>query len=154
MLRALAASQDLLVEGQWRGTVLDDLLRQQLAPFAERGVGFEMNGPRVMLSASAAQTLGLALHELATNATKYGAWSSPGGNVAISWDMATGEQPKLHLLWAESGGPPVEVPLRKGFGHIVFEHMVEQSAQGEVKIDYNPAGLRWSVSLPIDNISE
>ena len=153
-LRALAASQDLLVQGGWHGAAIEELLKQQLAPFADRGVGFELNGPQVMLSASVAQTLGLALHELATNATKYGAWSLPEGSVAIRWEVAAGEKPRLHLGWTESGGPPVEVPLRKGFGHVVFEHMVEQSARGEVKIDYDPAGLRWSVSLPIDTISE
>lgn len=149
-LLALAGSQDLLVHGQQRSADLNDLVRQQLAPFAERGVGFELNGPQVRVEATAAQTLGLALHELATNATKYGAWSSPGGNVAISWEVSCGDQPRLGLVWAESGGPPVKVPLRKGFGHIVFEHMVGQSAQGQVKIDYHPDGLRWSVSLPIE----
>jgi PAS domain S-box-containing protein len=153
-LRALAASHDLLVEGGWHGAEVEELVKQQLAPFAERGVGFELSGPRVVLSASVAQTLGLALHELATNATKYGAWSLPQGNVAIRWDVAAGQKPRLHLSWAESGGPLVEMPLRKGFGHVVFEYMVEQSAQGEVKIDYDPAGLRWNVSLPTDAIAE
>lgn len=152
-LRALAASHDLLVEGGWQGASIEELIKQQLAPFAESGVGFKLSGPRVVLPASVAQTLGLALHELATNATKYGAWSLPEGRVAIRWDVAAQEQPRLHLDWTENGGPLVEVPLRKGFGHVVFEHMVEQSARGEVKIDYDPAGLRWSVSLPIDAIS-
>jgi len=80
-LRALAASQDLLVQGGRHGAAIEELLKQQLAPFADRGVGFELNGPQVMLSASVAQTLGLALHELAINATKYGAWSLPEGSV-------------------------------------------------------------------------
>jgi two-component sensor histidine kinase len=107
-----------------------------------------------VLSASTTQTLGLALHELATNATKYGAWASPSGRVDIRWEFEKSQPATLRLNWAETGGPRVDAPLHKGFGHIVFENMVEQSAHGEVEIDYNPAGLRWSVSLPIDPIAQ
>jgi two-component sensor histidine kinase len=82
-LRALAASRDLLVEGRSGGAQLDHLVRQQLAAFAENGAGFEMGGPAVTISARVTQTLGLALHELATNAAKYGAWSKQGGSVDI-----------------------------------------------------------------------
>jgi two-component sensor histidine kinase len=148
-LRALAASQDLLVRGQWDGAKLDQLIREQLAAFAELGVGFDMTGPTVTISASLTQTLGLALHELATNAAKYGAWSKPGGTVDIRWHISEQTGGKLHLSWMERGGPPVRAPARKGFGHIVFEQMVAASADGDVSIEYQPAGLRWSLSIPL-----
>jgi two-component sensor histidine kinase len=113
-----------------------------------------MAGPTVRVPASVTQTLGLALHELATNAAKYGAWSRPGGKVSVSWNISQDAERKLHVVWAEHGGPPVAVPVRKGFGHIVFEQMVAQSADGDVSIDYSPIGLRWSLSLPIDRVAD
>jgi PAS domain S-box-containing protein len=148
-LRALAASQDLLIHGRSGGASLDELVRQQLGAFAESGTGFEMAGPTVTVPASVTQTLGLALHELATNAAKYGAWSTPGGRVTVNWSVSEHPERKLHLAWAEHGGPAVAAPVRKGFGHVVFEQMVAQAADGNVTIDYSPTGLRWSLSLPI-----
>jgi PAS domain S-box-containing protein len=153
-LRALAASQDLLIQGLSGGALLEQLVRQQLRAFAESGTGFEMTGPPVTLPASVTQTLGLALHELATNAAKYGAWSVSAGKVDVRWTVSEDAERKLHLTWTEHGGPPVEKPARKGFGHIVFEQMVAQSVDGDVTIEYRPTGLRWSLSLPIGPISE
>ncbi|HET9396964.1 MAG TPA: PAS domain-containing protein, partial [Nitrospiraceae bacterium] len=106
-IRALAASQDLLIHGRSGGARLDELVRQQLGTFAENGTGFEMAGPTVRVPASVTQTLGLALHELATNAAKYGAWSRPGGKVSVSWNISQDAERKLHVVWAEHGGPPV-----------------------------------------------
>lgn len=153
-LRALAASHDLLIEGGWRGADLQHLVGQQLSAFAEHGVGYEAVGPTIRVAPSVAQTLGLALHELATNAAKHGAWSAPGGTVSIQWHVSGCGERRLHLAWIESGGPPVAVPDRKGFGHVVFEQMVAHSAQGKVTVDYRPSGLHWSVSLPIDDGSK
>jgi PAS domain S-box-containing protein len=153
-LQGLAASLDLLVHENWRGAPLADLARQQLAPFAEAGTSrLALSGPNVVLTASAAQTIGLALHELATNAIKYGAWSAPAGKVSVDWafDDKVGV-PQLRLCWIESGGPPVERPTRKGFGHVVIENMVAQSVDGEVDADYNPTGMRWTLSIPIGNL--
>jgi two-component sensor histidine kinase len=87
-----------------------------------------MDGPNVTLTAPAAQTIGMALHELATNATKYGAWSVASGKVLIGWTIDP-EATAMHLDWIESGGPPVVAPARKGFGHIVLENMVSQSVR-------------------------
>jgi len=154
-LQGLAASHDLLVHENWRGAPLADLARQQLAPFAEEGsYRLASSGPDVVLTASAAQTVGLALHELATNAIKYGAWSVPAGQVTLEWafDDKAG-QPQLRLRWIERGGPPVERPTRKGFGHVVIENMVAQSVDGEVHVDYNPKGMRWTLSIPIGNLA-
>ena len=153
-LQGLAASHDLLVHENWRGAPLAGLARQQLAPFAEEGsYRLALSGPDVVLTASAAQTIGLALHELATNAIKYGAWSVPAGQVTLEWafDDQAG-QPQLRLRWIESGGPPVTPPTRKGFGHVVIKNMVAQSVDGEVHADYDPAGMRWTLSIPAGNL--
>jgi PAS domain S-box-containing protein len=152
-LRGLAASHDLLVEADWRGARLHDLIRQQLAPFAEIGARLQLDGPSVTLTATAAQTIGMALHELATNATKYGAWSVASGRVVIAWAIEP-EATAMHLDWIETGGPLVIAPARKGFGHIVLENIVTQSVHGEVHIKYEPAGLQWHLSLPTENLTD
>lgn len=152
-LRALAASQDLLIQGQSGGAQLDELVRRQLAAFGDSGAGFQIHGPNVMISASVTQMLGLALHELATNAAKYGAWSTPGGSVDIRWHFCDDTKRTLHLAWTEHGGPAVQIPRQKGFGHVVFEHMVGQASNGEVSIDYRPSGLHWSLALPIATLA-
>ncbi len=152
-LRGLAASHDLLVEADWRGARLHDLIRQQLAPFAEIGARLQLDGPSVTLTATAAQAIGMALHELATNATKYGAWSVASGRVVIAWTIEP-EATAMHLDWIETGGPLVIAPARKGFGHIVLENIVTKSVHGEVHIKYEPAGLQWHLSLPTENLTD
>jgi two-component sensor histidine kinase len=154
-LRGLAASHDLLVNQDWRGVPLAHLVREQTAFFT--GVDdarLEIEGPDVMLAAAVTQTLGLALHELATNAIKYGAWSLPGGKVRVSWDLQrqAGGPAQLRLTWAESGGPPVSPPERNGFGRIVIEDMVAQSTRGEVSTEYAPGGLRWTLSMSTEHV--
>lgn len=152
-LRSLAASHDLLVTKNWQGAPLRELVREQLAAFAERGARLDLDGPDIVLSAAAAQTIGMALHELATNATKYGSWSVPGGRVAIEWQIERGDEPMLRLAWVESGGPPVRPPVRKGFGHVVFEQMVAQQLGGEVQADYARAGLCWKLTMPLASVA-
>ena len=151
-LRGIAASHDLLVEEKWRGARMSDLVREQLASFAELGSRLSIDGPDVVLTAPAAQTIGLALHELATNATKYGAWSVPAGKVSVNWAFDRTLPQMLRLKWVENGGPRVSKPIRRGFGHVVFEDMVAQSVDGEVHTNYPHEGLQWSVSLPIANV--
>ena len=149
-LRGLAASHDLLVHEDWRGATLSDLITQQLAPFAEVGARLAIAGPHVMLKAEAAQPIGLALHELATNAMKYGAWSVPSGRVEVS--LSPAESGAVQLSWLESNGPQVTVPDKKGFGHVVIENMITQSVGGEVTLDYRQAGLSWTLTIPARNL--
>jgi PAS domain S-box-containing protein len=155
-LRGLAASHDILVDQAWHGAPLADLVCLQLAPFVEDDnsrVG--LAGPEVVVTTHAAQAIGLALHELATNAAKYGALSTPGGRIEVSWMFAEhdGEPRCLRLSWIEQGGPPVAPPSSKGFGHIVVERMVASSLGGSVVMDFAPEGLRWTLSIPAaDNI--
>lgn len=154
-LQGIAASQDLLVQENWRGAHLAELVRQQLAPYAEAGgARLSINGPDVVLTSGATQAIGLALTELATNAIKHGAWCVPDGAVTVEWTYqgaGTGAS-SLRLSWLEAGGPPVTPPTRKGFGHVVIESMAAQSTGGEVTIDFDPKGMRWSLEMPATNI--
>ena len=154
-LQGLAASHDLLVLQDWQGASLADLVRDQLAPFTEAGSEhMTVSGPDIMLKPEAAEAIGLALHELATNAVKYGALSVPGGHVTISWAFGDqGTAPRQFLVnWLEQGGPIVTPPSHTGFGHIVFERLVTKSLNGSVAIDFAPAGLSWKLSIPTPNI--
>lgn len=151
-LHGLAASHDLLVMQNWKGASLANLIRNQLAPFAEMGnEGIRTSGPDIYLSPKITETLGLALHELATNAVKYGALSVPNGKIDISWniDNPGGAKPELlRLAWLERNGPPVTPPDRKGFGHTVFERIVAKSLNGKIDIHFAPEGLDWRLSIP------
>jgi PAS domain S-box-containing protein len=154
-LQGLAASHDVLVSKNWQGAPLADLVRRQLAPFAEiQGSRIELEGPEIVVTAEAAQALGLAIHELATNAIKYGALSVPAGKISVSWALQgdAGASRPLLLNWAEQGGPPVSPPQRKGFGHVVIGEMVERSLHGKVAMEFAVAGLHWSVSIPPTNL--
>ena len=154
-LQGLAASHDVLVSKNWQGAPLAELVRQQLAPFAGiESSRLELAGPDVIVTAEAAQALGLAIHELATNAIKYGALSLPAGKVSVSWafDGEAGASRPLLLNWVEQGGPQVTPPQRKGFGHVVIGEMVERSLQGKVAMEFAAEGLNWSVSIPATNL--
>jgi two-component sensor histidine kinase len=154
-LQGLAASHDVLVRENWHGAPLASLVRQQLAPFVEiQSSRFELAGPDVVVTAEAAQAIGLAIHELATNAIKYGALSEPSGRVEVSWmfDGNSGAPGPLLLNWTEQGGPPVSPPSRKGFGHVVIGEMVERALNGKVAVDFAHQGLKWSVSIPATNV--
>lgn len=149
-LQGLAASHDVLISRNWQGAPVADLVRQQLLPFVEiKSARCEIGGPDVVLTAEAAQAIGLAIHELATNAIKYGALSEHGGKVRISWTF-DGEPAATHLSlkWIEQDGPPVSPPLRRGFGHVVIGEMVERSLNGKVAIDFAPEGMNWRASIP------
>ncbi|MGB6537649.1 MAG: HWE histidine kinase domain-containing protein [Xanthobacteraceae bacterium] len=149
-LRGLAASNTLLASGDWRGSSLSTLIELQLAPFIDLpNPRIHIHGPNVDLTAEAAQAIGLALHELATNAVKHGALSVPEGGLAITWeaDQARGAG-GLKLDWRERGGPLVTVPIRTGFGHMVMKAIIEQTVRGTVELDFAREGLHWSLQAP------
>jgi two-component sensor histidine kinase len=150
-LQGLAASHDVLVRNSWQGAPLAALMRQHLLPFADaKSSRLELVGPDITVTAEAAQAIGLALHELATNAIKYGALSVPAGKVKMSWildDTADGPR-QLLLSWIEQGGPPVAAPSRIGFGHLVIDDMIARSLDGKVALEFAPLGLKWSVVIP------
>ena len=135
-IQALSANQDLLVRNKWNGVDIEDLVRAQLALFADLiGSRIAVHGPTLRLRAASAQAIGLAFHELATNAGKYGALSTDTGHVDISWGT---DGDTFIMSWTERGGPPVSAPNRRGFGTIVMKAMTERSVNGTVELDYRP----------------
>ena len=149
-IQAIAVSNELLVSENWTRANLGDLVRGQLSAFAEPGPRLVLAGPDVFLTPSAAQNLGLALHELATNAVKHGAWSVPTGKVTVAWIMPDDAQ-QCELSWRESGGPPVTPPSSLGFGSTVIDSLVAQSLNGTVTISYDPEGFSWKLNFPCAN---
>ncbi len=155
-LRALAANQDLLVTSGWRGVALDRLVAAILSHFEDLiGRRIVLDGPPVAVNAGAAQALALALHELATNAGKYGALSGGEGTVAIRWGIERSEgDGRFRIEWTERGGPPVAPPARRGFGTTVIGRMSRLALDAEVEVDHAPEGLRWRLSCPAARVLE
>jgi PAS domain S-box-containing protein len=149
-LQALARSHDLLVEEGWHGAALEELVRSQLGHYLDRdGSQVGIEGPWVVLRPEAAQSLGLALHELATNAAKYGALSVPSGQVSIRWTLKPdGQTPGLDIAWVETGGPAVAKPERRGFGTLVIERNLAGALDAEVEMAYAPEGVRCRIVIP------
>lgn len=154
-IQSLAAGQDLLVKSQWKGVPLDDLVTAQLGHFKDLiGDRIVLAGPAVLLSATTAQTIGMALHELATNASKYGALSTDQGRVDIAWQSVagSGSARRFVMTWTESGGPPVSAPQRRGFGSTVTEKIVRMSLDCDVTANFAPAGFSWRLDCPWENV--
>lgn len=151
-IHALSANQDLLVKNEWGGVVLSELVQAQLATFEDLlGSRIKIAGPEVRLSAAAAQGIGLALHELCTNAGKYGALATETGEVAVSWQC---EAEAFTLTWEERGGPPVSPPTQKGFGSTIITYAAETSVDGTAQLDYAPLGVRWTLKADARNIMD
>jgi PAS domain S-box-containing protein len=151
-IRALSANQDLLIQDRWQGVGIEDLVRAQLSPFADlMGSRIIARGPKLRLKAASAQAIGLAIHELATNAGKYGALSTDTGRVGVGWGT---EGDRFALSWTECEGPPVSAPQRRGFGTIVMQEMAERSVDGRVQLDYGPSGVTWRLICPTANALE
>lgn len=148
-LQALAASHDLLVRESWYGASLRELVRSQLAPHSGGGEQVVTDGPPVALKPEAAQNLGLALHELAVNAAKYGALSVPSGRLSITWELA---EHALTIEWRESEGPKVKPRRKKGFGSMVIERNLARALDAAVSMELHPEGLCCHISIPSNQI--
>lgn len=147
-ISGLITSQDLLVKNSWQGVEVPELIEGQLAHFKDLiGTRVLLEGPPARLTPAAAQGIGMALHELATNAFKYGALSNSEGRVYISWHVAA-QDPSFTMQWLELGGPKVAAPTRKGFGQTVIGRMAEGSVDGTVEIGYRESGFSWKMSAP------
>ncbi len=153
-LESLAGSQDLLVMQDWHGASLRDLALSQLVHYADLiGRRILIEGPDVMLKPEAAQNIGLALHELSTNAAKYGALSDIDGKVHLHWTVVRDkEEPLLCMVWRETGGPQVFPPAREGFGHKVLKRIAAHALEGMVALDFAPDGLVWRLEIPTSYI--
>jgi len=152
-IEGLAASQDLLVKNQWQGIEVADVVEAQLAHFKDLiGTRVLIEGPRARLAMAAAQGIGMALHELVTNAAKYGALSNLVGKVRIAWHISSTAHPAFSMSWLEDGGPKVAPPTRNGFGQIVIGRMAEAAVEGVAEIVYRERGLSWILSAPVENM--
>jgi two-component sensor histidine kinase len=154
-LQALADSHDLLVRASWNGASLSELVRSQLGHYLDREEPqVTMAGPELLLRPEAAQSVGLALHELATNAAKYGALSAPGGRVTITWRrLPASAGPGVEIVWCESGGPPVAEPKWRGFGSHLIEENLARSLEAQISLDFAPAGVRCRIVIPAGNLA-
>lgn len=144
-LLALATTHDLLTATHWRSAALMDVLQAELRPFAAER--YELTGPAVDLTPAQALAMGMIVHELATNAAKYGALSIEGGCVRAGWNV--GEDDVLRLDWREENGPPVAPPTRRGFGSRLIERSLRGSLRGEARLEFAPAGLICQIELPL-----
>jgi PAS domain S-box-containing protein len=150
-LVALSKTHNLLNRTFWTGVSLRALVEDELAPFAASEGRVELSGDDVVLGPIAAVTLGMAFHELAANAAKYGAFSAPGGGVQVSWRPCGAG--RLHLEWLETGGPPVSPPRRRGFGSRMIERALAVELRGKVQLDFQPQGLRCTMDMALDHVS-
>lgn len=150
-LQALASAHDVLTQQGWSSADVGEVISTALAPFNASGRRIAFGGPTVQLSARAATALALAVHELSTNAVKYGALSNQAGRVTLNWETEDGQ---LRLIWTEIGGPKVSPPTRKGFGTRLIDTALTGSTYGAANLDYRPSGLVFTFTAPIESLVE
>jgi two-component sensor histidine kinase len=151
-LHALGIAQDLLIRERWTGAGCRTLVESAVKAFQSKGLGqFEIAGDNITISSGPAVSLSMVIHELCTNAVKYGALSVPGGNVSVSWTAA---DERFKLRWKESGGPFVQEPTRKSFGSRLIEQALPGQLQGEARLKFEPEGLSCEVNIPLTIMQE
>jgi two-component sensor histidine kinase len=134
----------LFVKSRWDGAELSSIVAQELAPYLRSDEGrAQIDGPHVWLPTNTAQAIAMTLHELATNAAKYGSLSVPEGRLCVKWSRAADGQLTLH--WSESSGPPTKKPMRRGFGMSVIKRMIQE--EGEIHLDWRAQGLACKIVL-------
>lgn len=147
-IRALSATHDLLSQSDWSDAPLGEIVRSELAPYMDGNESHVvMDGPDIKLAPNDAMSLGLAIHELATNAAKYGALSTTSGRVHVNWSLAGNDQAEIH--WREEGGPPVKEPTRRGFGRDLIEKIVAHELRSEVDLRFLPDGVECRLKVPV-----
>ena len=149
-IQGLAQSHDLLIQQNWTGALLESLVHQQLMPFTGGDLArLDVSGPPVTVKPDAAQTIGLALHELGTNASKYGALSVAKGKVFLEWKIDPNEgEPRFQMWWREVGGPGVTVRKQSGFGRVLIETVTAQKLQGISELAFAETGVTWTLNAP------
>ncbi len=152
-LSSLSAAHDILTRENWGGATIREVATGALAPFRAQAERFTMGGPNIRVSPRAALAYAMALHELATNALKYGALSNDVGRVIINWDVETRDgTERLVLRWEELNGPPVHAPSRSGFGSRMIERMLVSEIGGEARIDYRTHGVVCMIEAPTSGL--
>lgn len=151
-IRALSATHDLLSQSDWTNAPIDQVIKSELAPYMAEGESHVvLSGPEISLAPNDALSLGLAIHELATNAAKYGAFSVADGKVSVEWTLATPDRVDVH--WREEGGPAVAEPSNRGFGRDLIEKIVAQELKSEVDLRFDPAGVQCTLRVPVRRLS-
>ena len=146
---ALASAHDVLTRERWEGAGLIDVIAGALTPYGGmEGGQFQVTGPPLRLQPRAAVALAMGLHELATNALKYGALSV-GGQVHIQWSIGNGVSPRLHMIWSERDGPPVTPPVQRGFGINLIERSLAQDLGGTAVMTFAPKGISCAIDAPL-----
>jgi two-component sensor histidine kinase len=150
-IRSMATTHELMSAVQWQGISLMELVRRELAPYATRD-NAEINGCKVILRAQAGQAMAMVLHELTTNAAKYGAFSSKKGRVSIRWDRRPNRHARSHLVleWQDIGGPPVVAPGKPSYGTNIIRDLIPYELDGTVDLVHAPEGVRCRLELPAD----
>ena len=150
-IRSMATTHELLSSHRWRGVSLTELVRRELAPYAT-GSNTEISGPGILLKPEAGQAMAMVLHELATNAAKYGALSTNDGRVSIRWDRHPNGHPRSHLAfeWQEIGGPPVGAVGKSSYGTSTIRDLIPYELRGTVDFVLAPEGVRCRLELPAD----
>jgi len=147
-INALAQVHVLFVQSRWTGAELHSLVTQELSPYCGETEGrVRIDGPPLMLEPNTAQTIAISLHELATNAAKYGSLSAADGRVEIAWSRTADRRLSLH--WIEFGGPTIAPPTHRGFGTRVMENIIVSQLRGEVHFDWRDQGLACEIALPL-----
>jgi PAS domain S-box-containing protein len=147
-IQALAKVNELFVQSRWRGAELQTVVEQELLPFrGQAGPRVSINGPDLTLEPNMAQAIAISLHELATNAAKYGSLSSPGGHLEIEWSCTADQG--LILRWTETGGPAVTAPAHRGFGSRIMENIIEGQLGGKVCFDWHAEGLKCQITCRV-----
>jgi two-component sensor histidine kinase len=147
-IRALSATHDLLTQSDWGTTPIRAVIEAELVPYVQHGDHeIELQGPDIQLAPNDALSLGLAMHELATNAAKYGSLSKPGGKVAVHWRLIA--EALVRVEWQESGGPPVAQERGRGFGTDLIERIVAHELKNPVELSFNPEGVRCVLTIPV-----
>jgi PAS domain S-box-containing protein len=151
-IQSMAAAHSLLSLGRWHGVGLADLVRDQLAPYAT-GANVTVSGPNIMLSVAATQALAMVLHELVTNAAKYGALSTPDGRVSVSWEQSSGNSAgeTVTIAWREIGGAPVVSPSHFGFGTNLIRELIPHELGGSVELAFGPEGVNCVIEVPVES---
>ena len=145
-IHSMARAHSLLTQSRWEGVSIEELLREELEPYAQTHGNIVLRGVKAVLSPKSGLALSLALHELATNAAKFGAFSKDGGTVTVAWQL--GDDSSIELLWTEEGGPTVQPPARRGFGSSLIERALALETGGRAAIQYLPGGVVCEIFLP------
>ncbi len=149
-LGSLARSHDLLAATDWRGVHVNELVRSQVCHLRDLGgTRITFDGPSLRIAARAAQVIGIAINELATNALKFGSLSNIDGFVVVQWKVLEESEPRLIMIWRERSGPLVSPPQRKGFGHTAMVRMIEHTFDADVALNFDPDGVTWKMNAPL-----